>query len=189
VVRLVLALVVLCSVAHAEMIVVAPPPKPSLLGTRINYGLLPVGDWMTTASLSVSYDRSFAGKWHFVAEYEYLWLGKTDWNDHMEVESGVASLDDSGQRLSLGLRRRLWTESWGGSFRVLFDADAGVGAMLVDKENDAIALPVGYAGVHGAFELESDSDEHIWQYEIVLRGIGVPDGVGVLFGIGLAWGD
>ena len=175
-IRTLLALLVLASSAHAD----------NVLGTRIGYGSIPVdGDPMTTMSLSVTFDHPIAGRWRIAAEYEYLWIGERDFDAHME--NGVASLSDSGHRAHLGLRRELLDKQFAdGKVELFLDGEAGGGAMLVDREEGALAVPHVFVGIRAGLALDVETR---WEYELYVRGLGLEDGPGVLFGIGLVWGD
>jgi hypothetical protein len=176
VIRALLVVLALAPLAHAD----------NLLGTRIGYGSIPVEDEpMTTMSLAVTLDHPLAGRWRIAAEYEYLWIGERDLDAHME--SGVASLSDSGHRAHVGLRRRLLDKQYAeGMVELFLDGEFGGGAMLVDREAGALALPHVFAGIRAGLALEADTR---WEYELFVRGLGVEHGPGVLFGIGLVWGD
>jgi hypothetical protein len=176
VIRAALAAVVLASTAHAD----------NLLGTRVGYGSIPVGDQpMTTMSLAVTFDHPIAGRWRIAAEYEYLWIGERDFDAH--EENGVASLSDSGHRAHLGMRRRVLERQWAdGQVELFLDGEAGGGVMLVDREHGALALPHAFVGLRAGLALDMETR---WEYELFVRGLGLSDGPGVLFGIGLVWGD
>ena len=178
----------LASIAHAEppMIARSDEPHDKLLGTRIGYGLIPVDDTaMTTMSLAVGIDRPIYGRWRVMAEYEYLWIGEYDWDAH--AKNGVASLADSGHRAHVGLRRRLAEKQYArGMVELFLDGEAGGGAMLVDRMEGALALPHGFAGIRAGLALDIETR---WEYELFVRGLAVTGGPGVLFGIGLVWGE
>lgn len=187
--RALVLVLVLASSASADKLPFADdPPRDDwhLLGTRIAYGSIPVGDTpMTTMSLAVAIDRPLFGRWRIGAEYEYLWIGKRDFEAHKET--GVASLSDSGHRVHLGLRHRLLDKRYAyGKVELFLDGEAGGGAMLVDREEGALALPHAFVGVRAGFGLEYGTR---WEYEMFIRGLAVRDGPGVLFGIGLVWGE
>ena len=103
------------------------------------------------------------------------------------MTNGVASLADSGHRVHLGLRHRLLDKNYArGKVQLFLDGEAGGGAMLVDRMDGALALPHGFAGIRGGLALDVDTR---WEYELFVRGLAVRDGPGVLFGIGLVWGE
>lgn len=181
-----LIVIALTSVAHAEPPQIARGEHDSLLGTRIGYGAIPVdGTTMTTMSLAVMFDRPVIGRWRVMAEYEYLWIGEYDWDAH--ANSGVASLADSGHRAHVGVRRRIVDKDYArGKVQLFLDGEAGGGAMLVDRMEGALALPHGFAGVRAGLALDVETR---WEYELFVRGLAVRDGPGVLFGIGLVWGE
>lgn len=168
------------------MVLDEPRTGWSRLGTRIGFGSVPVdGTPMTTASISVSLDRPLAGRWRVLGEYEHVWIGARDLDAH--AMTGVASLAASGHRVHAGLRRRLLEKTWArGLFGVFVDGEAGAGAMLVDRTEGAHGVPHLFAGLRAGFALEQQT---LWDYEVILRGLAVPDGAGVLFGIGLVWGQ
>ena len=188
-IRALLVLVALATSARAERMMVAedaPRTTWNRLGTRIGFGSVPVDDApMTTMSIAVSIDRPLLGSWRVLGEYEHVWIGPRDLEAH--AMTGVASLADSGHRVHVGLRRRLVEKSWGQrNLAVFVDGEAGGGAMLVDRESGALALPHAFLGVRAGFALEQ---RQLWDYEIVLRGLALPEGAGALFGIGLVWGE
>ncbi len=186
--RALLVIAALASVARAEYIAVSPEPERtewSRLGTRIGYGAVPVGDTLLmTGGIGVMLDQPLVGRWRWTGEYEYLWMG----DGSGFQDEGVAALPDSGHRVQIGVRRRLAEHIWRGVLGVYLDGDAGVGAMLVDHQpRGSIAQPDAFLGVHAGFTVSNR--EQIWEYDIVVRGLAVPDGAGVLFGIGLVWGQ
>jgi hypothetical protein len=58
--------------------------------------------------------------------------------------------------------------------------------MLVDRMDGALALPHGFAGIRAGLALEIETR---WEYELFARGLALRDGPGVVFGIGLVWGE
>jgi len=181
------ALVALTFASAARADVSDPPPKTtwSRLGTRIAYGLVPKDGYQSTESIGVSLDHPILGGWRLLGEYEYLWIGPRD-GDQMDL--GVAGLADSGHRVHAGMRRRLASKSFVfDHFGFWLDAEAGAGAMVVPKDMDTLWVPHGFLGMR--FGMDLRFDKRIWEYEILLRGLVVPDGAGVLFGIGLVWGE
>ena len=187
-IRALLILAALAGVAHAEppMIARDDDPHDSLLGTRIAYGAIPVdGETMTTMGLEVMFDHPIFGGFRVMAEYEYLWIGKYDWDAH--ADNGVASLADSGHRMHVGIRHRLLDKDYArGKVQLFLDGEAGGGAMLVDRMDGALALPHGFFGIRAGLALDVETR---WEYELFVRGLALRDGPGVVFGIGLVWGD
>lgn len=183
-----LAILLVASTASAEPPQIATDPKPdwTLLGTRIAFGSVPIGDTpMTTMSLAVSLDRPVIGRWRVVGEYEHLWIGERDLEAH--AMTGAASLADSGHRVHLGVRRRLLEKDYArGMVSLFLDGEVGGGAMLVDTADGALARTHAFAGVRAGLALEQATR---WEYEIEVRGLALADGPGVLFGIGLVWGE
>jgi hypothetical protein len=187
--RAFLLVCMLAQAARAESIVVLDEVHRDtwhLLGTRVAYGSVPVDDQpMTTMSIAVSIDRPIIGRWRVLGEYEYVWIGPRDLDAH--AMTGVASLADSGHRVHAGMRRRIVEKTWARGYVGAFvDAEAGGGAMLVDRASGSLALPHAFAGVRAGLALEQDTR---WEYEVILRALAVRDGAGVLFGIGLVWGE
>ena len=177
---------VLCMTSIAYADVADPPPKTtwSRLGTRIGFGVVPDGEYQQTTSIGVELDHPISGKWRLLGEYEYLWIGPLD--DQMDL--GVAGLDDSGHRIHAGVRRRLGSKMLSFEhFGVWTDIEAGAGMMVVARQTDSRWLPHGFLGAR--FGMELRFDRRIWEYEVLLRGLVVPDGAGVLFGIGFVWGE
>lgn len=166
--------------------VLLPPEEWSRLGTRVAYGLVTIDDApLTTMSIGISIDRPVVGKWRALAEYEHLWIGPYDWDSDV----GVAALPDGGHRAHLGVRRELVEKRWSyGRVRAFVDGEAGGGAMLVDRmTGDALAVAHAFAGVRAGLSLAWD-DRRL-DYEVVVRGLATTEGAGVLFGIGLVWGE
>jgi len=189
VIRALLVIVVLASSVRAESLIArddAPRTTWNRLGTRVAFGSVPVdGMPLTTMSIGVSIDRPLLGNWRVLGEYEHVWVGLRDLEAH--AMTGVASLADSGHRVHVGMRRRLVENSWAHrQLAVFVDGEAGGGAMLVDRARGGLAVPHAFAGVRAGFALEQSQ---LWDYEIVLRGMALPEGAGFLFGIGLVWGE
>lgn len=53
-------------------------------------------------------------------------------------------------------------------------------------------LPTGFVGMRAGWDIYSrndDSPSRTFELELMLRVLAVPDGVGVMTGIGMAWGN
>ena len=191
--RALLVVAALANIARAESIARDEPllireerTSWDRLGTTLRDGLVVVdGTVMTTMGIGVLIDRPIAARWRGLAEYEHLWLGPYDyWND-----VGVASLAHSAHRVHLGIRRELGERRLEHStVRLFVDLEAGGGAMLVDRAmGSSLGVAHAFAGVRGGAAFVWN--ERRIEYEFVLRGLASTEGPGVLFGIGVGWGE
>lgn len=182
-------LVSLASVTHAEKPMIAhdEPRTWSRLGSRIGTSVFSIGGTpMLASEVSLTIDRSLFGEWRVVGEYEFLFFGRRDFDAYEDL--GVAALPYTGHRVHAGVRRQFAQQSWlDGRVRVVAELDAGIGAMCGQGERRAIGAPHVYAGLRAAFAV--DSGDQLWEYEVIVRGLALPDGVGALLGIGLVWGE
>lgn len=170
----------LTSVAHADDDGYDDGP-PTLLGFRLGGGRLPIEhEAMTTLGIALDIDHPIASRWHAFAEYEYLWLDHDD----------GAMQHGNGHRVLAGIRHSLIQRSEH-SMRSYADVEAGGGMSIVDDSVVGTrSLGTGFAGLRIGFDFEhDDSPSRIFETEIVLRAVFVPDGSGVMAGLGMQWGN
>jgi len=178
-VKIIALLVALCAIAHADDGLDDGPP--TLLGIRLAAGRLPVlHEDMSTFSLGLGLDHPIARRWHAFGEYEYVWLDRGD----ATMQHGTA------HRALAGLRHTV-VQKLEHHMRSYIDVDAGGGMSIV---NDSVlgtrSLPTGFAGLRAGFDFfADDSPSRIFETELVVRAVFVPDGSGVMAGLGMQWGN
>ncbi len=173
------ALLALCAVAHADDGLEDGPP--TLLGVRLAAGRLPVlHEDMGTFSLGLALEHPISARWHAFGEYEYVWLNR----DVATMQHGTA------HRALAGLRHTI-AQKVEGHLRSFLDLDGGGGMSIV---NDSVmgtrTQPTGFAGLRGGFDFRADdSPSRVLEIELVVRAIFVPEGSGVMAGLGMQWGN
>jgi hypothetical protein len=174
-------LLALCAVAHADEDDGLSDGPPTLLGIRIGAGRLPVfHEAMGTFSLGVGLDHPIKPRIHMFGEYEYVWLSR----DEATMQHGSAHRALCGLRATLAQNREH-------NMREYFDLEGGGGMSIVnDTAMGTRALQTGFAGVRAGFDIYSnDSPSRVFEIEILVRALFVPEGSGVMGGLGMQWGD
>jgi hypothetical protein len=163
------------------------PPTPSKLGFRIGLGPIPLHEHrLMVVGLGLAVEHHLAGKWRILGEYEYVWLSD------MDSERGD-DLAHNGHRFHTGLRRVLADATLKQVLRFYVDGELGGGLMTASVPSslrmDAAVLPHAFAGIRFGYNFiqKDNKASRSWDAEFLLRAIAVPDGVGLAFGIGMAW--
>jgi hypothetical protein len=208
-----LALLVLSAVAQAH-----PPPPPdeedrqpppdttdsnesmdddspafNMLGVRFAIGALPIRHADTlTMSLGLGVEHPVFKKTRVFGEYEWMWLtARPDTRDMMSI-TPRPERHGSGHRAMLGLRRELVGKGRH-SVRAFIDGELGAGLALTnDNVRGVEMLPTALIGLRAGYDMYSrtdDSPSRTFEAEILVRAIAVPDGIGMLGGFGMAWGN
>ena len=177
-VKVIVALVVLCGVARAD-------DAFNMFGFRMSAGALPIdgGDTLTI-SLGLGVEHPVFKKTRVFGEYEWMWLRERD--PTMPERHG------NGHRASVGLRREL-VGVGKRQLRLYVDAELGGGLALTNDEMAGFALvPAGFVGLRTGYDLYSradDSPSRTFELELLLRAIAIRDGAGMLIGVGMLWGN
>jgi hypothetical protein len=181
-VKLALAtLVALASTAHAE----PAEQERAIFGYRLGAGMLPIDHQGTaTIYLGLSAEHPIAPRWRVFGEYEWVWLFRTK-TDAMPDERG------DGQRAHVGVRRRMLATS-SHELSWYLDGELGAGFMLANDNMTGVhALPDALAGVRLGWDLHaqtrSRSTSSMLVCELVVRALAVPEGAGMMGGIGVSW--
>lgn len=180
------------------VLIVEPPPPPrpprspaeklhTRIGLRYGGGKQPI-EHRTITSMGVfqlTGDISISDHVRMFADYELLLL---------DADVPFATeLDGFGHRGSLGLLRELAAKRT--SDRVArFDvsAEIGGGAMLTPSAVAQRVIPHGLVGLRCGFSLHTKHEERLepsFGFELLVRAIVVPEGIGLTFGLGLQWGE
>lgn len=159
------------------------------LGFTVGYGGLPIHAQETRATtLGLDVEHPAWGQTRAFGDWEWMWLADADATGAMAAGRDV--VHGSGQRALAGLRRALVV---GGDheLRYFLDGEAGGGAMLADDNTMGTHVNgVGLVGLRLGINLRNgDSSSRVWQLDVGLRAILVPNDYGVAFGVGMAWGD
>lgn len=179
--RIVLVLVlVLAPRAHAE-----PSDEPrNLFGFRIGLGMLPLDDQkLATYSVGLGVEHPAFGRWRVFGDYEWLWVERT----HTDTMPGIHG---DGQLATLGVRHAIAATTVLHDLRLYADAELGGSFALVDDDARGLhALPAGLAGVRVGYDLPGArrSESKLLEFEVVVRAIAIPGGVGVAGGVGALW--
>lgn len=176
--RLALAAVIaLAATAHAD-----PEADRAVFGFRFGAGVIPIDHQeTTTVSIGLSAEHIVAPRWRLLGEYEWVWLSRAK---EMPEERG------DGQRAHVGVRRRLGekrVDEWG----FYIDADFGAGFMLANDNMTGVhALPDAFMGLRAGYEEHArreSSPSKLFLAELSVRGLALPEGAGLLVGVGMAW--
>ncbi|MBX3156707.1 MAG: outer membrane beta-barrel protein [Deltaproteobacteria bacterium] len=158
------------------------------LGFRIGFGALPIdGHRVGTIGLGLGVEHQLTKTWRILGEYEWLWLSDEDATAMRDPN------DSSGHRLHAGLRRTLAATTVRKVLRFYVDGElgGGIAAMSLPRTvgKEAAVLPHGFAGIRFGYGfLQKDNKgSRTWEPEFLLRAIGIPDGIGLSFGVGMAW--
>jgi hypothetical protein len=126
-------------------------------------------------------------------EYAWMWLLPRG-DDPRALTSMTAhpERDANGHRVSLGLRRELKAKG-SGSMRLFVDGELGGSVALVhDSITGTEVVPAAFAGMRAGYDLYSrrdNSPSRTFETALVLRTVLNHDGVGLLFGLGMFWGN
>jgi hypothetical protein len=168
-------------------------PAFNMLGFRMNIGALPVdGARATTFGLGVGVEHPSFGKTRVFGEAEWLWLMH---HGEREMDSVAVRPErhGNGHRAIAGLRRELVAKNAARSVRLFIDAELGGGLALTnDNAVGFTAVPTGLAGLRFGYDLYSRADaspSQTFEAELLVRAVAVPDGIGFMAGVGMAWGN
>ena len=150
------------------------------LGFRIAGGELPLADTRpTVVSIAVGTEQELAHGWRGFGEFEYMWFEKD------KLTTG------SGSRVQLGVRHVLAERTIESTIRLYIDGELGGGMALVSNTT-VQAVPDGFAGLRLGYDIVEHADRspsQKLQLELSLRALYVPDGLGLMGGIGVWWGN
>ena len=98
----------------------------------------------------------------------------------------------SGHRAALGLRRELIGKG-GSKVRLFLDGELGASVALVNDNMTGVAVvPAIFTGLRVGYDMYSrndDSPSRTFETAIMLRAIALREGLGMMFGIGMFWGN
>jgi hypothetical protein len=126
-------------------------------------------------------------------EYACMWLSPRE-HAPRELTSMTErpERDANGHRVSLGLRRELKAKA-SGTMRLFIDGELGGSVALVhDNLTGTEVVPAGFVGMRAGYDLYSrrdDSPSRTFETALMLRTVANHDGVGLLFGLGMFWGN
>lgn len=167
----------------------------NMLEVRFGFGTMPISDGASslTVSLGLGVEHPVFKRTRVFGEYEWLWLASNP-----DPEPGAALMDSepahngSGHRAVLGLRREL-VGTGRHSLHAFVDGELGGGLAIANDSMYGLAiLPTGFVGIRAGYDLYShndDSPSRTFELTMMLRVLAVPDGVGVMTGLGMAWGN
>jgi hypothetical protein len=164
----------------------------NMLETRIGFGTMPIGDGASslTVSLGLGVEHPVFKRTRVFGEYEWLWLASTPVDPALMASE--PEHNGSGHRAVLGLRRELVGK---GSYamHMFVDGEVGGGLGIVDDSMFGMRmLPTGFVGMRAGWDIYShkdDSPSRTFEMNLLVRVLAVSDGVGVMTGIGMAWGS
>jgi hypothetical protein len=146
------------------------------LGWRIGGTRTPIGERdLTTMALGLEVEHPLACELRVFGEYDWLWV--TDPASHAMDVTG------SGHRVGAGLRHRLLGATAAHVLHFYVDGELGGGMMLASTANGAVVVPHAIAGLRAGYTLNG------WEPELMVRALAAEHGAGVMFGVGMLWGD
>jgi hypothetical protein len=163
-----------------------------MLETRFAFGSMPIDDGASslTVSLGLGVEHPVFKRTRVFGEYEWLWLASTPVDPALMASE--PEHNGSGHRAVLGLRRELAGK---GSYatHVFVDGEVGGGLGIVNDSMFGMRmLPTGFVGMRVGWDIYShkdDSPSRTFEMNLLVRVLAVSDGVGVMTGIGMAWGS
>jgi hypothetical protein len=165
----------------------------NMLDTRFTIGTMPLDGTRTLAvSLGLGVEHPVFTKTRVFGEYELLWLSNA-YDPHTAMLSPPPpERHGTGHRAVLGLRRELLGTGHH-SVRGFVDGELGGGLALTnDNMRGFQTVPTGFVGLRAGYDIYSHLDSspsRTFEFEILVRAIAVPDGLGWLTGLGFAWGN
>lgn len=168
----------------------------NMLEMRVGFGTMPIDDGASslTVALGLGVEHPVFKRTRVFGEYEWLWLSFNPGNQ----QSGTALMDSerehngSGHRAVLGLRREL-VGTGRHAMHAFVDGELGGGLAIVNDSMYGLEmLPTGFVGMRAGWDLYShndDSPSRTFELTMMLRVLAVSDGVGVMTGLGMAWGN
>lgn len=168
-------------------------PAFNMLGFRLGIGALPLAGTRTqTRSLGLGVEHPIIGKTRAFGEYEWLWLAPSDERAMDSVAIGPER-HGTGHRALAGLRRELIAGRQRGNVRMFLDGELGGGfALASDTSRGLLVLPTGFAGLRVGYDIYSNSESSpssMFELEVLVRAIAVGDGIGLMTGFGVLWGN
>ena len=168
-------------------------PAFNMLGFRMGVGALPIeGNHTLTMSVGLGVEHPVFRKTRVFGEYEWLWLIRNE-DGGMEPTTPRTERHGSGHRTSLGLRRELAAKKLGRSLRMFVDGELGISTALAnDNVSGVQMLPAALGGLRFGYDIYSRSDDspsRTFEAEFLLRAIAIREGIGVMFGVGMLWGN
>jgi len=174
---------------------VEPSDEPvfNMLGFRASIGALPLDGMRTTSvSLGLGVEHPVFRSTRVFGEYEWLWLFAVS-ERAMDTVAARPERHGNGHRASLGLRRELVGKGLGRTVRMFLDGELGAGMALVNDNMYGVQLlPNALVGLRFGYDVYSRSDDspsRTFEAELLVRAIAVGDGIGMMFGVGLLWGN
>jgi hypothetical protein len=168
-------------------------PGFNMLDMRFGLGSLPIdGASSLTVSLGLGVEHPVFKKTRMFGEYEWMWLADRGSERTYMIAPPPPERHGTGQRASFGLRRELLGKG-SHSFRAFLDGELGGGCALTnDNMRGFQPIPAGFVGMRVGYDVysrEDDSPSRTFEFELLFRLLAVPDGMGTLFGVGMAWGN
>jgi hypothetical protein len=173
-------------------------PAFNMFGFTMGIGSLPVQGASTLAmSIGLSVEHPVFKKTRVLGEYDWMWLMRRDTRANERLASADSMVPRpeehaTGHRAGLGLRRELIGK---GNYRsrLFLDGELGGSIALVNNNMTGVAVvPALFTGVRVGYDLYSgrdDSPSRTFETAILLRAIALREGLGMMFGLGMVWGN
>jgi hypothetical protein len=182
-----------------------PPPDPvvdddddqpafNMFGFDMSIGAQPHnGENALAMAIGLGVEHPVFRRSRVFGEYAWMWLLPRE-RDPRALTSMTErpERDANGHRVSLGLRRELKAKATR-SMRLFIDGELGGSVALVhDSMIGTEVVPSAFAGLRAGYDLYSsrdDSPSRTFETALTLRTVANHDGLGLLFGLGMFWGN
>ena len=159
----------------------------NMLGFHFAVGSVPVEhDLVQTVSFGLGVEHPVFTRSRVFGEYEWLYLGAARTEMDMQDRHG------SGHRAVVGLRRELIGKA-ASRLRLFIDGELGGGVALTNDSMSGMRFsPAAITGLRFGYDLyssSSDSPSRTFEGDMLVRMIVMPDGIGFMAGLGMAWGN
>jgi hypothetical protein len=169
-------------------------PAFNMFGFDMSIGVQPHNGANALAmAIGLGVEHPVFKKTRVFGEYAWTWLLPRE-----QDPRGLLSMaprperDANGHRASLGLRRELKAKE-SGKMRMFVDGELGGSvALMHDRMDGTEVVPAAFVGLRAGYDLYShrdDSPSRTFETAFVLRTVATHDGVGMVFGLAMAWGN
>lgn len=169
-------------------------PAFNMFGFDMGVGVQPHNGANALAmSVGLGVEHPVFKKTRVFGEYAWVWLLPRERDPRALTSMGQRPEQSAnGHRASLGLRRELKAKE-SGSMRMFIDGEIGGSVALVHDTMDGTeVLPAAFVGLRMGYDLYSrrdDSPSRTFETAILMRTVATHDGVGLMFGLGMFWGN
>jgi hypothetical protein len=169
-------------------------PAFNMFGFDMSFGVQPHdGANALAVAIGLGVEHPVFKKTRVFGEYNWMWLlPRGDDPRALTSMSPRPERNVNGHRAALGARRELKAKE-SGSMRMFVDGELGGSVALVHDSMDGTeVLPAAFVGLRAGYDLYSrrdDSPSRTFETALTLRTVATHYGVGMQFGLAMAWGN